>query len=137
MSRRDPSTIADSNSIGPRSEMRAFAARNLDHMEAAQRAMNAFDRRSAVARAGAREARYVTRCRGGTIMGRFDDVTVFVRAVEVGSFSSAAQELGIAKSIVSRRIVSLPNGLAARTFSCAECIRIKRMLQSDLAWEGL
>ena len=70
-------------------------------------------------------------------MGRFDDVTVFVRAVEVGSFSSAAQELGIAKSIVSRRIVSLPNGLAARTFSCAECIRIKRMLQSDLAWEGL
>ena len=43
-------------------------------------------------------------------MGRFDDVTVFVRAVEVGSFSSAAQELGIAKSIVSRRIVSLPNG---------------------------
>src|SRR5271169_4076264 len=49
-------------------------------------------------------------------MGIFDDMTVFVRAVEVGSFSGAAQQLGIAKSIVSRRIVSLENRLGASMF---------------------
>jgi DNA-binding transcriptional LysR family regulator len=49
-------------------------------------------------------------------MGIFDDMTVFVRAVEVGSFSGAAQQLGIAKSIVSRRIVSLENRLGASVF---------------------
>ena len=49
-------------------------------------------------------------------MGVFADMTVFVRAVEVGSFSGAAQQLGIAKSIVSRRIVSLENRLGASVF---------------------
>jgi DNA-binding transcriptional LysR family regulator len=49
-------------------------------------------------------------------MGIFDDMTVFVRAVEVGSFSGAAQQLGIAKSIVSRRIASLESRLGASMF---------------------
>jgi DNA-binding transcriptional LysR family regulator len=49
-------------------------------------------------------------------MSLFDDMTVFVRAVEVGSFSGAAQKLGIAKSIVSRRILSLENRLGTSMF---------------------
>jgi DNA-binding transcriptional LysR family regulator len=49
-------------------------------------------------------------------MSLFDDMMAFVRAVEVGSFSGAAQQLGIAKSIVSRRILSLENRLGASLF---------------------
>jgi DNA-binding transcriptional LysR family regulator len=49
-------------------------------------------------------------------MGVFDDMTVFVRAVEVGSFAGAAQQLGIAKSIVSRRILSLESRLGTSMF---------------------
>ena len=49
-------------------------------------------------------------------MSIFDDMTVFVRAVDVGSFSGAAQQLGIAKSIVSRRIVSLESRLGTSMF---------------------
>jgi DNA-binding transcriptional LysR family regulator len=49
-------------------------------------------------------------------MSLFDDMTAFVRAVEVGSFSGAAKQLGIAKSIVSRRILSLENRLGASVF---------------------
>jgi DNA-binding transcriptional LysR family regulator len=49
-------------------------------------------------------------------MSVFDDMTVFVRAVEVGSFSGAAQQLGIAKSIVSRRILSLESRLGTSMF---------------------
>ena len=49
-------------------------------------------------------------------MSIFDDMTVFVRAVEAGSFSGAAQQLGIAKSIVSRRIVSLESRLGTSMF---------------------
>src|SRR5271155_3090945 len=49
-------------------------------------------------------------------MSLFDDMTVFVRAVEAGSFSGAAQQLGIAKSIVSRRIVSLESRLRTSMF---------------------
>jgi hypothetical protein len=43
----------------------------------------------------------------GTWVNLFDDMTVFVRAVEAGSFSDAARRLGVAKSVVSRRIGSL------------------------------
>jgi DNA-binding transcriptional LysR family regulator len=49
-------------------------------------------------------------------MSLFNDMTVFVRAVEVGSFSGAAQQLGIAKSIVSRRILSLESRLGTSMF---------------------
>jgi DNA-binding transcriptional LysR family regulator len=49
-------------------------------------------------------------------MGIFDDMTVFVRAVDVGSFAGAAQQLGIAKSIVSRRILSLESRLGTSMF---------------------
>lgn len=49
-------------------------------------------------------------------MGQFEDMTVFVHAVEAGSFSGAAQRLGIAKSIVSRRIGALEARLGANLF---------------------
>jgi DNA-binding transcriptional LysR family regulator len=49
-------------------------------------------------------------------MSLFDEMAVFVRAVEAGSFSGAAQRLGIAKSIVSRRIGSLEARLGASLF---------------------
>jgi DNA-binding transcriptional LysR family regulator len=49
-------------------------------------------------------------------MSLFDDMTVFVRAVDVGSFSGAAQQLEIAKSIVSRRILSLESRLGTSLF---------------------
>jgi DNA-binding transcriptional LysR family regulator len=52
----------------------------------------------------------------GTLMSLFDDMTVFVRAAELGSFSGAAQRLGIAKSIVSRRVSSLELRLGASLF---------------------
>lgn len=49
-------------------------------------------------------------------MSLFDDMTVFVQAVEAGSFSGAAQRLGIAKSIVSRRIGALEARLGTSLF---------------------
>lgn len=49
-------------------------------------------------------------------MSLFEEMSVFVRAVEVGSFSGAAKRLGIAKSIVSRRIDSLEARLGASLF---------------------
>ncbi|MCB8882982.1 LysR family transcriptional regulator [Acidisoma cellulosilytica] len=49
-------------------------------------------------------------------MSLFDDMTVLVNAVEAGSFSGAAQRLGIAKSIVSRRIGALEARLGTSLF---------------------
>lgn len=49
-------------------------------------------------------------------MSLFDDMTVFVHVVEAGSFSSAARRLGIAKSIVSRRIGALEARLGTSLF---------------------
>lgn len=49
-------------------------------------------------------------------MSLFDDMTVFVRAVEAESFSGAALGLGLAKSVVSRRIGSLEGRLGTSLF---------------------
>ena len=49
-------------------------------------------------------------------MSLFDDMTVFVRAVETESFSGAARRLGLAKSVVSRRIASLEDRLGTSLF---------------------
>ena len=46
----------------------------------------------------------------------FDDMTGSVRAVKVGSLSGAAPQLGVAKSIVNRRITSLEIRLGASMF---------------------
>jgi DNA-binding transcriptional LysR family regulator len=49
-------------------------------------------------------------------MSLFDDMKVFVRAVEAESFSGAAQRLGVAKSVVSRRMASLEGRLGTSLF---------------------
>jgi DNA-binding transcriptional LysR family regulator len=49
-------------------------------------------------------------------MSLFDDMMVFVRAVDAESFSGAAQRLGLAKSVVSRRMASLEGRLGTSLF---------------------
>src|SRR5258706_15842586 len=51
-----------------------------------------------------------------TAMSLFEDMTVFVRAVEAESFSGAAQRLGLAKAVVSRRMASLEGRLGTSLF---------------------
>lgn len=46
-------------------------------------------------------------------MDRFDAMQAFVRVVEVGSFSGAAERLGVTKSVVSRRVAELERELGA------------------------
>ena len=49
-------------------------------------------------------------------MSLFDDMNVFLVAVEAGSFSAAAQRLGVAKSVVSRRVSVLEDRLQGKLF---------------------
>jgi DNA-binding transcriptional LysR family regulator len=44
-------------------------------------------------------------------LGQLEDMQVFVRVVEAGGISRAAEQLGIAKSAVSRRISELEQRL--------------------------
>ena len=44
-------------------------------------------------------------------MGQLEDMSVFVRIVEAGGIGKAADQLGIAKSGVSRRLVALETRL--------------------------
>jgi DNA-binding transcriptional LysR family regulator len=46
-------------------------------------------------------------------MGQFEDMSVFIRIVEAGGIGKAADQLGIAKSGVSRRLVALETRLGA------------------------
>lgn len=50
-------------------------------------------------------------------MSLFDDMNVFVQVVDAGSFSGAAQRLGVAKSVVSRRISMLEARLEGSLFN--------------------
>ena len=47
-------------------------------------------------------------------MDRFDDLKALVAVIEAGSFTAAAERLGIAKSAVSRRIAALEERLGAQ-----------------------
>ncbi|MDX1480378.1 MAG: LysR family transcriptional regulator [Woeseiaceae bacterium] len=47
-------------------------------------------------------------------MDRFEDLTTFVAVAEAGSFTAAAERLGIAKSAVSRRVAGLEERLGAQ-----------------------
>ena len=47
-------------------------------------------------------------------MGQFEEMQNFVRVVEAGSISKAAEQLGLAKSGVSRRLVELESRLGVR-----------------------
>ena len=46
-------------------------------------------------------------------MDRLDAMQTFVRVVEVGSFSGAAERLDVTKSVVSRRVAELERSLGA------------------------
>lgn len=50
-------------------------------------------------------------------MNRVDELTALVAVVEHGSFSVAADRLGIAKSTVSRRVTDLETRLGVRLFN--------------------
>ncbi len=47
-------------------------------------------------------------------MDRLEDMSLFVRVVEAGSFTAAARHAGLSKSLVSRRIAALEDRLSAR-----------------------
>ncbi len=47
-------------------------------------------------------------------MGQFEDMTIFIRIVEAGGISRAAEQLGIAKSAVSRRLGELERRLGVQ-----------------------
>ncbi len=47
-------------------------------------------------------------------MGQLEDIQLFIRIVEAGSISRAAEQLNIAKSAVSRRLQELENHLGVR-----------------------
>ncbi|VAV96580.1 Transcriptional regulator, LysR family [hydrothermal vent metagenome] len=47
-------------------------------------------------------------------MGQFEDMDAFVRIVEAGSISQAANQLGVVKSAVSRRLVELEGRLGVQ-----------------------
>jgi len=47
-------------------------------------------------------------------MGKFADIEAFTAVVEAGTFSAAGERLGIAKSVVSRRISQLERRLGSR-----------------------
>ncbi len=49
-------------------------------------------------------------------MNRFENMNVFIRVVEVGSISGAADNLGVAKSAVSRRLKELEGHLGVELF---------------------
>ena len=47
-------------------------------------------------------------------MGQLEDMSVFVRIVEAGGIGKAADQLDMAKSGISRRLVALENRLGVR-----------------------
>ncbi|VAW75401.1 Transcriptional regulator, LysR family [hydrothermal vent metagenome] len=47
-------------------------------------------------------------------MDKFADLDAFTAVVESGTFSAAGERLGIAKSVVSRRVSQLENRLGSR-----------------------
>jgi len=52
--------------------------------------------------------------RAGVEMDRFDQITTFVRVVELGGFSAAARDLGVAPSVVTSHVQALEQRLGAR-----------------------
>ena len=49
-------------------------------------------------------------------MDRFENMSAFIRVVEVGSITGAAERLGVAKSAVSRRLKELEEHLGVELF---------------------
>ena len=49
-------------------------------------------------------------------MGRFENIQTFIKVVDFGTISAAAERMGIAKSAVSRRISELEQHLGVQLF---------------------
>lgn len=49
-------------------------------------------------------------------MNKFEEKPAFIRVVDAGSISGAAEKMGIAKSAVSRRILGLEHRLGVQLF---------------------
>ncbi len=47
-------------------------------------------------------------------MGQFEDMHIFLRVVESGSISKAAEQMNIAKSAVSKRLATLEHKLGIK-----------------------
>lgn len=47
-------------------------------------------------------------------MGQLEDINIFIRVVEAGGISRAAEQIGLAKSAVSRRLMELESSLGVR-----------------------
>lgn len=62
-------------------------------------------------------------------MNRYEEIETFVRTVEAGSFSAAAEQLGIAKSVVSRRVTQLEKRLSVQ-------LLVRSTRQLNLTSEG-
>ncbi|MDX1697170.1 MAG: LysR family transcriptional regulator, partial [Thiohalobacterales bacterium] len=60
-------------------------------------------------------------------MDRFADIEAYVAVVETGSFSAASERLGIAKSVVSRRVSQLERRLGSRLLNRTT----RRLSQTD------
>lgn len=51
---------------------------------------------------------------------RFEDIEAFVAVAESGGISGAARRLGLAKSIVSKRVTALERSVGAQ-HCCSDC----------------
>ena len=86
-------------------------------------------------------------------MDRLDAMQTFIRAAELGSFAAVAQQLGLARSVVTRQIASLERQLGARLFArstrrlsltssgiaylerCREILRLVESAEAEVAEE--
>lgn len=65
-------------------------------------------------------------------MNRYEEIETYVRTVEAGSFTAAAAQLGVAKSVVSRRITELEERLGVQLM-----VRTTRRLSLTDEGQGL
>ena len=87
-------------------------------------------------------------------MDRLDAMRIFVRVAEMGSFSAVAQELDVARSVVTRQIAALEAHLGAKLIArstrrlsltgagasylerCREILNLVEAAEGHLADEG-
>ena len=70
-----------------------------------------------------------------------NNLVIFTRVIEEGSFTAAARALGLPKSTVSRRISKLENGLGVRLIQrntrkigLTDAGRIQRHVKQSIQW---
>ena len=68
-------------------------------------------------------------------MDRLDAMQLFVRVAELGSFAGAAQQLGVARSVVTRQIAALERQGLVRREPCPEDRRCQLVYPTERALE--